>query len=331
MSKKWKTVYLPVLLVVILVVAGGVYWYIDYLRYVSTDDAFIEYYTVTTGPKIMGRIIKLNAVEGDEVKKGELLFELDSTDLVSQKEHLKAVIMQTEAKVEEAKAQYALTGEQIKVLEINESKAREDFGRAEKQFKGEVITKEAYDHAVKDLEAARARLQSGKKELDLAAAAQKSAVASVQAARAQVSIVESQLADTRVYAPADGVIAKRWLLPGDIAQAGQSVFSMIETRENWVQVYLEETKLEGIHEGSQSEYTIDAYPDVTFEGKVYFIGSSTESQFSLIPPNNASGNYTKVTQRIPVKISIDRTQDGKAPDQFHLLSGMSAVVKIFRK
>ena len=331
MSKKWKSVYLPVLLVVVLVIAGGIYWYIDYLRYVSTDDAFVEYYTVTTGPKIMGRIIRLNAVEGDEVKKGDLLFELDSTDLVSQKEHLQAVIMQAEAKVEEAKAQHALTGEQIKVLEINESKAREDFDRTEKQFKGEVLTKEAYDHAVKDLEAARARLQSGKKELDLAAAAQKSAVASVHAARAQVSIIESQLADTRVYAPADGVIAKRWLLPGDIAQAGQSVFSMIESRETWIQVYLEETKLEGIHEGSQSEYTIDSYPDVTFEGKVYFIGSSTESQFSLIPPNNASGNYTKVTQRIPVKISIDRTQDGKDPHQFHLLSGMSAVVKIFRK
>ena len=331
MSKKWKTVYLPVLLVAALVVAGGVYWYIDYMSYVSTDDAFVEFYTVTTGPKIMGRILKLNADEGDQVKKGDLLFELDSTDLVSQKEHLRSVIFQTEAKVAESAARYVLTGQKIKELEISLSKARDDFERADKQFTGEVITRESYDHAQKDFQAAEARLNSGRKELDLVAAEHKSAVAAVESAKAQVGVIESQLADTRVYAPEDGVIAKRWLLPGDIAQAGQSVFSMIETAGSWIQVYLEETKLEHVHVGSRSKYTIDAYPGVTFEGNVYFVGSSTESQFSLIPPNNASGNYTKVTQRIPVKISIDKTESGRSPDQFHLLSGMSAVVKIFRK
>ncbi len=331
MSKKWKTVYLPVLLVFALVVAGGLYWYIDYMSYVSTDDAFVEFYTVTTGPKIMGRILKLNAVEGDNVKKGDLLFELDSTDLVSQKKHLQSVISQMEANVGQSAARYALAGQKIKELEISVSKAGDDFRRAGKQFKGEVITRESYDHAQKDFQAAEARLNSGKKELDLAAAERKSAIAAVESAKAQVGVIESQLADTRVYAPANGVIAKRWLLPGDIAQAGQSVFSIIETGESWVQVYLEETKLENVHVGSRSKYTIDAYPGVTFEGKVYFVGSSTESQFSLIPANNASGNYTKVTQRIPVKISIDRTDNGKSPDQFHLLSGMSAVVKIFKK
>ena len=330
MTKKWKTVYLPIILVVLLVVGGGIYWYIDYSRYVSTDDAFIEFYTVTSAPKVMGRVVDLRYDEGDQVKKGDLLFEIDSTDLIAQIAHTKSIVLESEAKSDEALASYALAQEKINILKIDQSKTDQDFKRAETQFKGEVITREAYDHAQKALEVANAKLKSAQKELELVAATRKSVLASVEAVKAQVGVLQSQLAETRVYAPANGVIAKRWLLAGDIAQPGQSVFSIVESGESWVKVYLEETKLAGIHDGSLSKYTIDAYPDVTFEGKIYFIGSSTEGQFSLIPPNNASGNFTKVTQRIPVKISIDKVSGDKNISSYPLLSGMSAVVKIFR-
>jgi membrane fusion protein, multidrug efflux system len=128
----------------------------------------------------------------------------------------------------------------------------------------------------------------------------------------------------------DGIISKRWLLPGDISQPGQSILNVSNNRNYWVAIYLEETKIGGIHLGQKAIYSLDAYPGVVFKGKVINIGTSTASQFSLIPANNASGNFTKVTQRIPVKISIDETEDNSPLSNYSFFSGMSVVVKIIK-
>jgi membrane fusion protein, multidrug efflux system len=120
------------------------------------------------------------------------------------------------------------------------------------------------------------------------------------------------------------------MLTGDIAQPGQSVFTISKNNQLWVTVYIEETKLGMIHPGQDVIFTIDAYGDRKFLGKVFFIGSNTASQFSLIPPSNASGNFTKVTQRVPLKVSIDRLQDGGSLTGMNLLAGMSALIKIVR-
>lgn len=325
-----KRVYLPVILVLVLVIGGGTYWYLDYLKYASTDDAFVEFNTLTASPKIMGRIAKLYVDEGDKVKQGDLLFELDSTDLVAQKLYLKSMEAQAEAKAQEAQARFALNKQQLNVLQVEVDKTKKDFERAQIQYEGSVITKEAFDHAQDAYKEAQARLASGRKDIELASAAQKSAEAAVGSAISQIQVVKSHLQDARVYASSNGVVAKRWLLEGDVVQAGQSVYSMVENDDAWVKVYLEETKLGGIQNGSTSKYTLDAYPGITFEGKVFYVGASTESQFSLIPPNNASGNFTKVTQRIPLKISIDDVEGGQSLSKYPLLSGMSVVVKIER-
>jgi len=141
----------------------------------------------------------------------------------------------------------------------------------------------------------------------------------------------TQLNNTRLAAPSDGLIGKRWLLPGDIAQPGQSIYTIVNNRNEWISIFLEETKLENIYIGQPVYFNLDTYPDVTFTGKIMTLGSNTASQFSLIPANNASGNFTKVTQRVQLKVSIDGTREGKDLSQFRILSGMSAVVKIHRK
>ena len=332
MSKRMKTVYLPVMLVVIAVLTLGVIWYIDYSRYETTDDAYVEYNTVSSSSKIMGRIMDLKVHEGDLVKKGDLLFDLDSADLVAQLAQAKSQIAAAEAKAAEAKANAGVTSEDLKVLNVNLSKAQEDYDRANVQFSGGVITREKFDHATKELQVAKAKLETGKKQLVLASAREKSAEAAVETSKRQVDVLKTKLDETHVYAPANGTIAKRWMLPGDVVQNGQSVFSVVETGQCWIKVYIEETKMEKVRVGSRCLFTIDTYPGVTFKGKVFFIGKSTESQFSLIPPNNAAGNFTKVTQRIPLKISIDGIQegDGKITD-YPLYSGMSSVVKIFKR
>lgn len=138
--------------------------------------------------------------------------------------------------------------------------------------------------------------------------------------------------DYRIVSPADGVIAKQWVVPGDLIVPGENIFTLNQGKELWVAVYLQETKFSEIRMGQSASFTLDAYPGLAFYGKIFYIGSNTASEFSLIPPSNASGNYTKVSQRIPLKISIDRIEgDAKKKANVRLLSGMSASVKIIKK
>ena len=119
---------------------------------------------------------------------------------------------------------------------------------------------------------------------------------------------------------------------GDIVNAGQNVFTLNKGKDIWVAVFLEETKFKNIYLGQDVKFTLDAYDKLTFHGKIYYIGDNAASEFALVPPSNASGNYTKVTQRIPIKISIDGVDgDKKQLNKYKLVSGMSANIKIIKE
>jgi membrane fusion protein (multidrug efflux system) len=327
-KKSRLKVYIPLAFVIIVVIAIALYWYIEYSKYVSTDDAHVDSDQVSVSSKIMGRIVHLYGDEGDSVKKGELLAELDSSDLVAQKNQFYALREQTVSSRIQAEAKFDFDKQNIKVLEVNVQKSIDDYNRAKDQFSKDVISKEQFEHIQKAYESAKAQLEAANTQLSVSRAQIGSTIASIQNADAQIKVVETQLNNTRIYAPMDGVIAKRWLLPGDVVQPGQSIFTVTNDSNFWIAVYLEETKMEHISLNQKATFTVDAYPGKTFYGKIFFIGSNTASEFSLIPPNNASGNFTKVTQRVPLKISIEGTEEGDKPDAFKLMSGMSAVIKI---
>jgi membrane fusion protein (multidrug efflux system) len=329
-KKKNLKIYIPVVVIVAVVIVTGYFWYRDFTRYISSDDAFIDADRVSVSSKILGRINRLYFDEGDSVKAGELLAELDSTDLVAQKNQSIALTQQAIALKVQAEARLAYDQESIKMQEISLEKAKEDYDRAQEQFKGNVIPKEQYDHILKALQSAQAQLDAAQSQLKVSKAMVGSADAAVNSAAAQVGVIESQLRNTRLYSPADGIIAKRWLLPGDITQAGQGIFSIYNDHKYWVEINLEETKLAHIHTGQSAKFTIDAFPGATFYGKVVYIGSNTASQFSLIPPNNASGNFTKITQRVEIKISIDGVDKGNDLKKYSFLAGMSVEVKIIK-
>lgn len=329
-DKKRNKFLLPVIGIVVVVFAVAFVYYRDYTRYISTDDAKVDANNVSVSAKMMGRIVKLYADEGDSVKQGMLLIDLDSSDLYAQKKQTFALRNQAIASLSQAQAAYTYNVESIKVLEVNVSKAQDDFNRANEQFKGGVLTQEQFDHAKKALEAAQAQLNAAKSQLQVSKAQINSASAAIQSADAQIGVITAQMNNTRIYSPMNGVVARRWLLPGDVTQPGQSVFTLTESNKFWVTVFLEETKVGKVHIGQDVRFTIDAYPGVTFLGKVFYIGSNTAAQFSLIPANNASGNFTKVTQRVPVKVSIDSAEGKKNLDAFPLMAGMSVVVKIVR-
>jgi membrane fusion protein, multidrug efflux system len=297
---KKKRFWIPTIVVLLgaAVVVG--YWY-TYLRgYITTDDAFVDGDPVSISSKITGRIVQLNAADGDTVTQGQLLVQLDDSDLRAQ----------------EAQAQAGLEYAQqsVGLAEVNLQKAQEDLNRSTAQFKESIIPQEQFDHA--------------KRAVDLARAQKKVALAQVNNSQSQIEVIRTQLQNTKIVASSTGVVARKWVMSGDIIQPGQPVFTIYDLGNLWVTAYFEETKIENMKLGSPVEVEVDAYPNYKFVGKVTLIGAAAASRFSLIPPNNASGNFTKVTQRVPVKIGLDEAQlRGNDPDH-RLLPGMSVEVKV---
>lgn len=329
-AKKKLKVYIPLLLVIVAIIAGIIYWYIDYSKYITTDDAKIECDNVSISSKMLGRVVKIYRGEEDTVKRGELLVELDSTDIIAQYKQAVAMKNQALANRSQLAAKYKFDQANFKVVEVSLEKNADDFKRAKNQYDSDVITQEQFDHQKKTYESSQAQLNAANLQLQVARTQIEAADAAIATADAQIGIILAQMKNTRLYAPMDGIIAKRWMLPGDVTQPGQSILTLSNNDKYWVTIFLEETKMEKIHIGQDAFFTIDAYPGQTFVGKIISIGTSTASQFSLIPANNASGNFTKVTQRIPVKISIDGVKDKQTTKEFNLFVGMSALVKILK-
>jgi len=329
-KKRPVRAYIALTLVVLALLIFGWQWYKRYTTFITTDDAYVDADKVTVSSKILGRVALLYAAEGDSVIKGKLLVELDSSDLVAQKQQALAAKNQASSAFNQSQAKYNYDQLSIRVQEVALEKAKEDLDRANLQYKSQILTKEQFDHAQKAFESAQAQLNAAKAQVNVSKSMIESAQSSIKTAGAQVSTIETQLRNTRIYAPASGRIAKRWQLPGDIAQPGQPIFTITKDSALYITSYFEETKIANLHIGKDVEFTIDAFPDVTFTGKINYIAANTASQFSLIPPNNASGNFTKVTQRIPIRISIlDWDKKDKYP-HIRFVAGMSANLKIRR-
>ena len=296
-----KRILIP-LFIFIVIGAIAWYWYIGQKGFVSTDDAFIDADKATISSKIPGRIIELKSIEGDTIKNGQILAALDILDLKAQEKQFIAATVNAK--------------ESITLAKVNLEKAKEDFTRAQTQYKDNIITKEQYDHSAKALDVAQAEYNISLTKPGIS--------------QAQQEVVKAQLKNSTIYSPIDGVIARKWILEGDVVQPGQPIFTIFDMKNIWITAQFEETRLAAVTLGANVEISVDAYPNIKFSGKVIQIGSNTASQFSLIPPNNASGNFTKVTQRVAVKISIDGIEGTQKLSSYTLLTGMSAVVKIIK-
>ncbi|MCX6170302.1 MAG: HlyD family secretion protein [Ignavibacteriales bacterium] len=293
---KKKRMIIPLLLLLTAAAVGGYFWYMNMQDFVSTDDAYVAANSLSISTKMLGRINFLGTDEGDTVKTGQVLVKLDDGDFRAQEVS--------------AKAGLGLVKNNIPLAQVNLNRAQNDFNRGETEYKSKIITKEQYDHLYGAFEAAKAEFN-----IELS---------KIPSAKSQIGVIESQLSNTIIKSPMEGVVAKRWVLTGDVVQPGQPIFTIYDLKNLWITANLEETKLTHIRVGEPVEIDVDAYPDVKFYGKVIDIGNYTASEFSLIPPNNASGNFTKVTQRVPVKISIDIANENKTV----LRPGMSVEVSV---
>lgn len=282
---------------ILLAVALSAYWYVESKKTVYTNDAQVMgFETVVSSDLDPYRLIALFYDDGDFVEKGALLGLLDRSLLEPQYAKAEAAVLQQQAK--------------ILFQEAYLMKVRDDFERAAKGFKDQIISVQALDHATRDLEMAEASLELARAELSVA--------------EKNCNYLKEQLLHTEIRAPFTGQIAKRWQWKGNVITKGQAIFSLYDLRNVWILANLQETDVAPIKIGDRVEISVDAYPGRTFVGKIFAIQGSAASQFSLIPPNNATGNYTKIEQRIPIKISIE--QDPQ--ENLYLFPGMSAEISI---
>jgi membrane fusion protein (multidrug efflux system) len=282
--------------------------------------------------------------DNQPVRQGDTLVVLDDRDLQVGLEQAEAELKDAEATVGtrgragEAQAQLQATRAQAASVSASVAAAESEFKRAAADLERyrslaaqKIVSAQQLDAAQAAFEAAAANLQSARKQaaaagsqVSASGAALRGADARLQAARAAVDNAKLQLSYAHITAPASGVIAKRTAEAGALVQPGQSLMSIVPDSEVWVTANLKETQLANVRVGDAVEFTVDAYPGRKFEGKVESLSPATGARFSLLPPDNATGNFTKVVQRIPVKIAVDQTSDSIHP----LRPGMSVDVDI---
>ncbi|HEX9079992.1 MAG TPA: HlyD family secretion protein [Desulfuromonadaceae bacterium] len=331
-TKRHKT--LAVLLIV--AIAGGWFgltWWIRSQTHIETDNAFIEARTVPISFKVAGTVKRVPVEDNQFVKQGELLAELDESDYRVEvaKAEAGVGVAENETVGDYKKAEGARASVQLAIAQLDQAVL--DLQRGETLFKREVIPKEQLDRlrtakriADSQLAAAQEALKRALAEAGLGARGGNEA--KILQRRAQLEEARLQFSYTRIYAPRDGYITRKSIEPGINVQAGQPLMALVPLQDAWVTANYKESQLTYIRPGQPVDFTVDAYPGRTFSGKVDSIMAGTGAAFSLLPPENATGNYVKVVQRVPVKIAIDSRSD---PD--HLLRvGMSVIptVKVGR-
>jgi membrane fusion protein, multidrug efflux system len=350
----WVTGFL-----ILAAVLSAAAWWLYWSQFVWTDDARIQADIAAISAKIPGRIAELRFREGDQVHAGDVIARLDDAETreavaqtrhdleVQQKQTMlnrmemeKARTRLEDLKAGARKEEIAKAEAALREAEAQLTDADQNWRRAEGLFKDGMIASTAHDQAhlafrVAQEAAHRAReqltlLQAGERplvireaeiEVERARAAVELAQSRVKATEAALRRQEQILDDTVIKAEQDGTIALKIAQTGDVVQPGQPIYQLVADKTFRVEANIEETSIRWIKPEDEAEISIDGYPGVPFSGKVYQIGTAANSVFSLFPAQNAPGTFVKVTQRIPVKISID-------PRNYKLRPGMSVEVKI---
>lgn len=326
-----KPLIILAVVVVIMLIVGFWFWF-STRNIETTDDAFTEGDAVTIAPKASGYVVKLLVRDNQRVKKGDLLVEIDPSDNRAQREQANAQLGLAIAQLHQAQAQLALSKVQYPAqrdqaladqakAEANLLNAQADY-RRQRGVDPRATSQRNIDSASAQLRSAQAQLQSAKAQVEVASQValqirqQETNVEArqqqVEQAKAQLSTADLNLSYTQVRAPYDGFITRRNVQLGTLVQAGTSLFSLVSP-EIWVTANFKESQLQRMNPGDKVEISVDAWPDIKLEGHVDSIQMGSGSRFSTFPSENATGNYVKIVQRVPVKIVIDKGLDPNHP------------------
>jgi membrane fusion protein (multidrug efflux system) len=300
-------------------------------RIVSTDDAYVQAARVDISTNVAGRVTKIFVRENQQVHQGDPLFQLDDRDYLIAIEDAKAKLADARLQIGALKATYLQRQADARAAEATVLYQTREFERQKNLAAKGIASQAQLDQAQHALSDAEQRLIAAKQVksnvrtlLSDDPALDIDEHPAVQQARAMLERAQLNLTYTLIKAPMDGIVSKvDQFQSGNYVNAAVPVFSLTSDKNVWVQANFKETELTHMRPGQQATIEVDAYPGSTFHGSVESLSSGTGSSFSLLPPENATGNWVKVVQRLPVRIHID-DPDPKQP----LHSGLSAVVKV---
>ena len=318
------------MIVGIVVILGliGAYFYTSYHRtHISTDDAFIDGNIHTIAPKINGTVIAIAVTDNQAVKKGDLLIEIDPIDYTVRLREASSAVSAERAKLSEAETRIAATRANLELQRATFKLAEIEKSRAENLYQKEVYSRDQYDRAMTAYDVGAAQVKAAEEQLRSTEAQKLTQISTIKQKEATAAMADLNYQYTKIFAPVDGYVTKKSVQIGNQVQSGQPLMAVVGLNDIWVTANFKETQMEYIRPGQTVQFTADSYPDKTFRGKVDSIMAGTGVTFSLFPPENATGNYVKVVQRIPVKIVLDEGTDNK-----HILRvGMSVEPTVLAK
>jgi len=306
----------------------GVHWFTVGRYFVETDDAYTQADAVTLSPQVAGTIAELRVTDNQRVRAGDRIARIDDRTYKAQLDQARADLAAAEANIRNAEAQIELEKAVVEQARagVNSAEAAQKFAEEEADRYSRLVktgagTVQRSQQAQSDLIQGRA---AEEKKLGVLETTLEQTRAAAERARAAVEQAEINLGYTRLVAPVDGVVGDRSARVGQYVQPGTRLLTLVPMDEVYVVANYKETQLDRMHQGQHVELEVDAYPGTKIRGRVDSLAPGSGAQFALLPPENATGNFTKIVQRVPVKILID----GDDPLKGRLRPGLSVLTSV---
>jgi membrane fusion protein, multidrug efflux system len=315
----------PVILGLVLVggIIFGIKEYIHFQDYATTDDAQVDGDISPVDARVGGYVTEIRFIDNQHVNAGDTLVVLDDKDYKIKLEQAEASLAAAKANVNVSQSNVTTVKANVPPAEANVAaakvrlwKATQDYNRYLNLLNDHAITESQFDDVKAEKESAEAQLEAAQKQVAAlgsqinATKEQVAAMSSNIALReADVDFAKLQLSYTVIIAPVSGIVSKRNIQLGQLVQPGQTLFAIVNDSSIYVTANFKETQIDKIRDGQKVDISVDAYPDTTFEGRVQNFAGATGAKFSLLPPDNATGNFVKVVQRVPIRIEFSNLDE----------------------
>lgn len=341
LTQKKKRSPIRIIVLSLVLIAGGYFGYTKIsfaMSHETTDNAQVETMITPVLPRVSGYVKTVAVSDYDSVKESQLVVTLDDDEMQTQLLQMEADYKSSEADILNARASLNTTTTSITVNkgnitlgEVKKQQAQEDYERNQKLFADQAITRKQLDDSRFALEVANQQLINAKNDYvsaDSRVAVSNAAIQKAEAAldikKAAIQQQKLKISYTKIYSPVAGKLGKKNITAGQYVQAGTPLFSIVNDSTYWIVANFKETQIKKFHPGMPVEIELDAYPDAKITGTIESLSDATGAKFSLLPPDNSSGNFVKVTQRVPVKILINDVPRYKDI----LRAGLSAYITI---
>jgi len=294
------------------VLGAAAYWFAVLRGLESTDDAFVEGHLAFLSPRVAGQVSEILVEENTHVTAGQVLVRLDPADFEARVARARADVEAAKNRIAQSRAAAEAAAAQAHAAAVRVRHSEQELARAKGLYERNVSSRTQLDAALAERDAATAELRAAEQR-ELAERAAIANEAPVLQAEAALREAELALAHATITAPFEGDVGRKSVELGANVSPGQPLLALAATKGNWVTANFKETQIGRMRVGDPVEIRVDAFPDRAWRGQVESISPATGAKYALLPPDNATGNFTKVVQRIPVRISLEEHRDG-APD-----------------